>query len=155
MLFIAQGREVNGIPTFVVLCGMTQTILRTNFPYKIHSLHYGETPSRTGGETGGDKDGDGQLGRCSSIQRFTCRSQPLLQVYGCFGSSDGSDRCGSGFGLHLSFCHVYTIIQTGEKYPLALIEIFSVFLSLGLYPCIIIYNQSACLSTGCCTTERH
>lgn len=123
--FIVPGRELTelGFPLSVFVCGKTWTILRrvkrVNRHYKYHSLHYGETSSWTGGETGGGQGGDEQFGR---HLWFTCRPPWLLQVHGPFGNSDGIGHCGSGGGLYPAFFHVYAIMQPGEKHLIALIE---------------------------------
>ncbi len=90
--------------------------------YKHHSLHYGETSSRTEGDTDGGQDGDGQFGSHSSTQRFTCGPPRQLQMCSCFGSSDGIGHCGSSGSFYPVFFHVHAIMQPGKKHIMAFIE---------------------------------
>ncbi len=89
-----------------------------NLHCKYHSLPYGETSSRTGGDTCEDD----QFGQWSSTQRFTCWLSGLLQVCGCFGNSDGIGHCSSGDCLFPAFFHVHAIVRPGEEHFLELIE---------------------------------
>lgn len=147
-LFMRERRELTefGIPTFSFCVWEDMGYIKEQkviLHYKYHSLHYGETSSRTGGDTGGGQDGDGQFGSPSSTRRFTCGSPWLLQVCGCFGSSDGIGHWGSSGDLYPIFFHVPANMQSGKKHLMALIESsYYHWCLLSMYACLSIINLS-------------
>lgn len=88
--------------------------LSNAFHFEYHSLHHGESPHRTRGDTVGGHHGDEWCGSQSPIQTSTQGAAQLLQVFGHFSNPPGIDHCSPG-RPHGGFVHLCNVVQPGEK----------------------------------------